>query len=165
MRNRLDTSINAGSMADIAFLLLLFFLVATTIEPDKGITVLLPKIDPVPPTPVSDSRVLAIKINALNQVMVETRYTEISQISEEVMEHVTSRLTMGVQPIVSILTDTSAVYNTYVTVYDEVRAGYNAMRDNLSKSLYGKRFVDLHKEHKKIIVQRIPMIVSEADYY
>ena len=62
-KRRLDNQVNAGSMADIAFLLLTFFLVTTTIEMDKGIMVKLPPWDPFTPiSPVPDNNVLTIKM-------------------------------------------------------------------------------------------------------
>ena len=68
---RAADAINAGSMADIAFLLLIFFLVTTTILEDEGIRVRLPPWGPAPPQEIVDKNVLSVKINGVNQLLVE----------------------------------------------------------------------------------------------
>jgi biopolymer transport protein ExbD len=77
-KNRMSNEINAGSMADIAFLLLIFFLVTTTIASDKGIlNILPPKQDPNVPPPdikVNERNIFAILINANNDLLVEGEY-------------------------------------------------------------------------------------------
>ncbi|MCU0401745.1 MAG: biopolymer transporter ExbD [Algoriphagus sp.] len=77
-KNRMSNEINAGSMADIAFLLLIFFLVTTTIASDKGIlNILPPKLDPNVPPPdikVNERNIFAILINANNDLLVEGEY-------------------------------------------------------------------------------------------
>jgi biopolymer transport protein ExbD len=77
-KNRMSNDINAGSMADIAFLLLIFFLVTTTIASDKGIlNILPPKQDPNVPPPdikVNERNIFAILINANNDLLVEGEY-------------------------------------------------------------------------------------------
>lgn len=77
-KNRMSNEINAGSMADIAFLLLIFFLVTTTIATDKGIlNILPPKLDPNVPPPdikVNERNIFAILINANNDLLVEGEY-------------------------------------------------------------------------------------------
>jgi biopolymer transport protein ExbD len=71
-KRNLDTQVNAGSMADIAFLLLIFFLVTTTIAQDKGLGVLLPPSDDSrPDVPINDRNVCMILVNSRNQLLVE----------------------------------------------------------------------------------------------
>ena len=79
-KNRMSTEVNAGSMADIAFLLLIFFLVTTTIASDKGIlNVLPPKIDPNNPPPeidLNERNIFVIRINSNNQYLIEGDYRD-----------------------------------------------------------------------------------------
>ena len=153
-------------MADIAFLLLIFFLVATSIEPDKGIQVLLPEYsENEAPVKIDDDRVLSIKINAWNQLMIEDQFVEISDVTEAVKTHVVEKINIDRQPIISILTDTSATYKIFLSVYDNVKRGYNELRQKLSREMYNRDFEHLDKPRKKTIIRRIPMIISEADYY
>ncbi|WP_057939386.1 ExbD/TolR family protein [Algoriphagus resistens] len=87
-KNRMGTEVNAGSMADIAFLLLIFFLVTTTIASDKGIlNVLPPKLDPNNPPPEIDlnaRNIFTILINANDQLFVEDEYGEIDNLDEDI---------------------------------------------------------------------------------
>lgn len=165
MRNRMKPTINAGTMADVAFLLLLFFLVATSIENPKGIQVLLPKFEPTPPIQLPENSVLTVKINKANQVMVELEYSPIEQVSDRVAKHVLERIEMDEQPIVSLVTDTAAIYNTYIEVYDQIKSAYTTLRNDFSQSMYGKDFQYLGQPERKVVIKKIPMIISEADYY
>ena len=73
-RRKKDEPINAGSMADIAFLLLIFFLVTTTIAEDKGILVQLPRWEVTPPpSPVNERNVLNVLVNGKNELLVEMK--------------------------------------------------------------------------------------------
>ncbi|UZD24463.1 biopolymer transporter ExbD [Algoriphagus halophytocola] len=82
-KNRMSTEVNAGSMADIAFLLLIFFLVTTTIASDKGIlNILPPKLDPNNPPPEIDlnaRNIFNILINANDQLLVEDEFRDNSE--------------------------------------------------------------------------------------
>lgn len=79
-KNRMGTDVNAGSMADIAFLLLIFFLVTTTIASDKGIlNILPPKLDPLnppPPIDLNERNIFVIRINSNNQYLIESDYRD-----------------------------------------------------------------------------------------
>lgn len=87
-KNRTSQEVNAGSMADIAFLLLIFFLVTTTIASDKGIINFLPpKVDPNVPPPdikVNERNIFTILINANNQLFVEGEYGDLEGLNEDV---------------------------------------------------------------------------------
>lgn len=79
-KNRMSTEVNAGSMADIAFLLLIFFLVTTTIASDKGIlNILPPKLDPENPPPkidLNERNIFNILINLNDQLLVEGEFRD-----------------------------------------------------------------------------------------
>lgn len=79
-KNRMGTDVNAGSMADIAFLLLIFFLVTTTIASDKGIlNILPPKLDPLnppPPIDLNERNIFVIRINSNDQYLIESDYRD-----------------------------------------------------------------------------------------
>lgn len=87
-KNRMSTEVNAGSMADIAFLLLIFFLVTTTIASDKGIlNVLPPKLDPNNPPPeidLNERNIFTIMINANDQLFIEGEYGDTENLDEEI---------------------------------------------------------------------------------
>ena len=92
-RRRFDSQVNAGSMADIAFLLLIFFLVTTTILVDEGILVKLPPWDdtPVPKTAhVHDQNLLRVKVNSFDELLVDDDVLQIPQLKDRVKLFVTN---------------------------------------------------------------------------
>lgn len=89
-RNRENTEVNAGSMADIAFLLLIFFLVTTQIATNKGLTMVLPpKLDKPPEVPLNEKNVFKIQLNSLNNILVEKEIlSDVTQIRDLVYDFV-----------------------------------------------------------------------------
>jgi biopolymer transport protein ExbD len=135
-RNRGGQQINSGSMADIAFLLLIFFLVTTTIASDKGLPLILPpKPDPLnPPPPIDKNQrnIFKILINSQDRLLVEDEpLTDIRTIKPMIKEFL---LNYGRDPrlsdnpeeaVVSLKTDRGTSYDIYIQVYDEILAAYN----------------------------------------
>ncbi|RMF54306.1 MAG: biopolymer transporter ExbD, partial [Bacteroidetes bacterium] len=119
------------SMADIAFLLLIFFLVTTTIDVDTGIGMVLPpKLEDVEPPPVKERNMLKILVNEQGMVLLEDKPATVDIIREEVKKHV---LNNGQDPnysespskaVVSIKTARGTPYNAYIKVLDEVWMAY-----------------------------------------
>lgn len=91
-KNKVAPEINAGSMADIAFLLLIFFLVTTTISEDKGILIKLPAYIDVPPdvADVNKRNIMSIMINSQNIVTLRNEKFEIKNIKVRVKEFITN---------------------------------------------------------------------------
>ena len=91
-RDRMNNEINAGSMADIAFLLLIFFLVTTTIAEDKGILVALPPWSDEEPdiTKLKERNVFSVLVNAQNQLLVREQPTRIGELRERAKEFITN---------------------------------------------------------------------------
>ena len=162
-RSRIPSEVNAGSMADIAFLLLIFFLVATTIENDKGITVQLPPIETSPPTPLPDNRVLSVSLNGQNELLVENELTQLNELSEITRNHLTSLLQKGVQPVISILVDRNTDYKTYIASYDAIKSAYQKLRNEKAMELFDQDYESLAKAEKVQVHKAVPMIISEAD--
>jgi len=165
MRSRTPPSINAGSMADIAFLLLIFFLVSTSIENPRGLQVILPPYVPTPPTQLHEDKVLTVKLNRENLVLLEDEIMLVTDLSQSIKTHVQERLSIGQQPIISFVTDTSALYASYIQVYDEIKSAYSELREQSSQVQYGKSYKYLDRSKRLAINKAIPMIISEADYY
>ncbi|MFD2188676.1 ExbD/TolR family protein, partial [Aquimarina celericrescens] len=83
MARRLAPSINSGSMADIAFLLLIFFLISTTIETDRGISRKLPPLIDDPATAdIKEKNLFKVELNQLNQLLVEDHIMKISDLKK-----------------------------------------------------------------------------------
>jgi len=164
--------INASSMADIAFLLLVFFLVTTTMDIDRGILVTLPPYTNEPPpddVQANARNVLEILVNSKDQLLVENELTQISELKEITMKHVDNR---GRLPefsdspndaIVSLKNDKSTTYKRYIEVYNEIRAGYNELRNQYAMQTYGVDFKKLTDENMKAVRAEYPLKLSEAD--
>ena len=87
MARRSSPQVNAGSMADIAFLLLIFFLVTTTIETDSGINRKLPPMDElIDPPIIKERNIFTVVVNKYNQLLVEEKPMEINEIRQAAIE-------------------------------------------------------------------------------
>ncbi len=163
--------INASSMADIAFLLLIFFLVTTTMDIDKGLLVLLPPYseEPPPETKENQRNVLDILVNSRDQLLVKGELTEVRDLKDMAIKHVNNK---GVDPrfsdspqeaVVSLKSDRGTSYDIYITVQNELKSAYNAMRNEYSKQKFGLPYDDLKKEDKKSVREEYPLKISEAE--
>ncbi len=171
-RDRMDNEINAGSMADIAFLLLIFFLVTTTIDVDKGITVKLPPWSEVPPETkkLRKRNVFSVLVNAQDQLLVRAELADITQLRERAKEFIANpqrREDLSTNPknaIISLKNDRGTSYKQYLAVYNELKAAYNELWDDECRKLYGIPYSDdLPRAYKKAIKEKIPMVLSEAE--
>jgi biopolymer transport protein ExbD len=165
--------INAGSMADIAFLLLIFFLVTTTMDQDTGIA---RKLPPMPEEELQedDSQIHAkniyvVLINAHNQLLVEGELMDISQLREGAKRFIDNN---GIDPnssenpekaIISLQNDRGTEYMTYIRVQNELAAAYNELRNIESLNKFGERYADLNKTQQKEIRKMYPQKISEAE--
>lgn len=147
-RKKEEPEINGSSLADIAFLLLIFFLVVTTIDVDTGIGLILPPIpdENTEPPPVKERNLLNILVNAQGMVLIDEEPASLSTVKERIKEFVDNN---GVDPdlsespddaIVSIKTLRSTPYNVYIDMLDEVMGAYAELRNQASMERYGVPF-------------------------
>ena len=169
-KRRLKNEVNAGSMADIAFLLLIFFLVTTTIDADKGIRVLLPPWeDVVISKPIPDKNVLSVKINSTNQLLVEGELAQVAEIRSQTKDFIMNprgdedKPDKPTKAVVSIQNDRGTAYATYVEVYNEIKAAYNELWEEQSNAQHGMAYDDLSKAQQNAIRDVIPLVISEAE--
>jgi len=185
MARRELTEINAGSMADIAFLLLIFFLIATTMDIDSGLA---RKLPPMPEKnqqdqhdKVKERNIFVVLINANNQLLVEGEPMHIRELREAAKNFIKNptdadnlpekKMTeipfFGNYPvskgIVSLQNDRGTKYKTYIAVQNELVAAYNELRDELSMQKFGKPYGDLEKDKKNAIRKIYPQRISEAE--
>lgn len=170
-RDRMKNEINAGSMADIAFLLLIFFLVTTTIAEDKGVLVKLPPWSNEPPDPLKlkTRNVYSVLVNADNQLLVRGEPVNIDDLRNDTKQFIMNpqRLeNMAESPtkaIISLKNDRGTEYATYLKVYNELKAAYNELRNEEAERKHGKKFEFLNKDQRKEIRNKIPLVISEAE--
>jgi len=167
-----QAEINASSMADIAFLLLIFFLVTTTMDIDKGILVILPPWtteEPEEDTPAKKKEVLEILVNSRDELLVEGKPMELLDLKAETMKHVDNNgadpdySTSPLKAIVSLKNDKGTSYGTYLGVYNEVKAAYNELRNIASQRQFGRNYNDLSRADKGVIKAIYPLRLSEAE--
>ncbi len=170
-KDRMSNEVNAGSMADIAFLLLIFFLVTTTIAEDKGVLVKLPPWSEEEPdvAKLKKRNVFSVLVNANNDLLVRGEPVKIGNLKDKTKEFIFNPKkleNMSESPkhaIISIKNDRGTKYGTYLAVYNEVKAAYNELRDEASLKQFSKNYEFLGKDKKKIIKDQIPIILSEAE--
>jgi hypothetical protein len=156
-------------MADIAFLLLIFFLVTTTIETDAGLDRMLPPIEP-PDTDViiKQKNIFTVNINRNGQLLVEEKLMDIQDLRAEAIAFLDNGGSPSGTPeycnyckgkrdasssdnpqkaIISLKNDRETPYSTYITVQNELVAAYNDLRNRESKRLYGRDFTEMESEY------------------
>jgi biopolymer transport protein ExbD len=161
--------VNAGSMADIAFLLLIFFLVTTTIETDAGLDRMLPPIEP-PDTDVviKQKNIFVVNINKYGQLLAEEQLMDIRDLRAAAIAFLDNGGSPTGTPdycnyckgkrdekssdspqkaIISLKNDRETTYSTYITVQNELVAAYNDLRNREAKRLYGRDFTEMESEY------------------
>lgn len=167
MARREAPEINAGSMADIAFLLLIFFLVTTTMDVDGGLTRKLPppiEDQQEDPPEVKERNVFQVLVNANNDLLVEGDVMLVSNLREAAKKFIVGdptdekmpefKLTevpiLGTIPvskqIVSLQNDRGTSYEMYIKVQNELVAAYNEVRDEYAQEQFGKTVKQLETE-------------------
>lgn len=170
-----NPEVNSGSMADIAFLLLIFFLVTTTIASDKGVAVMLPpKAEQQDDVKVKERNVFNILINSQDGILANDEVLTVEQLREKVREFVLNNgkdANLSVSPdkaIVSIKTDRGSSYEIYIKIrdmlnftYDEMRAQY--LKVPLEDYMEWLGDMETHGSKVKDAKKAIPKMISDAE--
>jgi hypothetical protein len=168
MARRATPEVNAGSMADIAFLLLIFFLVTTTIEKDKGIARQLPPIEEiVDPPKIKEKNLFIVNVNRNDQLLVEEKLMELKDLRKAAIAFLDNGGAPSGSPeycsyckgqrnpdssdnpdkaVISVQNDRLTSYKMYIAVQNELVAAYNFLRDREAERLYGWKFTEMTKE-------------------
>ncbi len=161
-----EASIPTSSMADIAFLLLLFFLVATVIDVDTGIGLTLPEyVEDINTVEVPKDRMAAVLINANGDVLLDGKPVSIFQIKDNIKPRIISKIDLpsNKKLIVSVKTDRETKYNTYIQALDQIKQAYFETRDEYSNQNYGRKYNDLTQKDQDVVKAKIPIIISLAE--
>ena len=179
-RHSSTPSINTGSMADIAFLLLIFFLVCTTISSDVGLERQLSR--PCPPDIncdliVKENNLLTITINENDELMVRGELTNIHQLKERLVKFIDNNgsdscnycngnksLLDSDDPTkakISLNINPKSSYNFYIKVEDEISKAYKELRISYAQQKFGKGLKDLNQEDLVKIKSAYPFNLSD----
>lgn len=166
--------INGSSMADIAFLLLIFFLVTTTINVDTGIGLVLPPpLDPnEQPPPIRERNLMNMLVNAEGRILMDEEPVSINDVKTRLVEFIenpTNDPSLAVSPenaIVSVKTVREAPYRIYIDMLDEIMGAYRELRDNASRQNYGVPYGALEdgSTQQEQIKDLYPLNISIAEH-
>ena len=185
MARRQVPEINAGSMADIAFLLLIFFLAATTMDSDTGLMRQLPAI-PDPDVPqdvnkINDRNILEVKVNKDNLLLVEGELTEFSQLRDIAGRFIVNAGDLPDMPekevvnlpyfgnvpvtkaVISLQNDIGTKYGVYIAVQNELIAARSKLRDDLARQQFGVPYERLDEDRKGAVDDFYKVPISEAE--
>lgn len=179
--------INSSSTADIAFLLLIFFLITTSMDTDRGLARRLP---PPPEQEQKDKddvklkerNVLQVFLNMHDQLMCGNDYISVEQLRAKAKEFIANPYNDDTKPekhskdipffgnmmitekhVVSLRCDRGSSYKAYLAVQNELVAAYNELRDEMSQEKWQKNYADLNEEQQKAIREIYPQKISEAE--
>ena len=186
-KKRSMPGINSSSTADIAFMLLIFFLTTTSMDTDKGLARRLPP----PPDPnmqqdniiVKERNILQVRINKDNQLMVGSDYMEVAQLRAKAKEfianpnddanlpekHVKDIPLLGgacmvtEKHVISVTNDVGTSYQVYIDVQNELVAAYNELRNEMALARFGKDYLNCSEDEQKAIRDYYPQKISEAE--
>ncbi|MFP4556528.1 MAG: ExbD/TolR family protein [Bacteroidales bacterium] len=176
--------VNGGSLADIAFLLLIFFLVTTTMNVDTGLARMLP---PMPEDQeeteqdIKQRNILTVLISKSDRLLVDGMPMDVSMVREKTKEFISNPendpelpekepteipllgnvdVTKGV---ISLQNDRGTSYKMYMLVQNELVAAYNELRDEVARTEFGRPYDDLDEEKQDAVQKVYPQRISEAE--
>ncbi len=167
MAKRAAPDVNAGSMADIAFLLLIFFLVTTTIEVDSGINRKLPPIEESDQNVViKQKNIFTVLLNGKDELLVEEERMDLNDLRAAAIEFLDNGgdgscdYCRGVKDkkssdnpdkaIISLKNERETSYKMYIAVQNELVAAYNELRNRRAQSLFGISFTEMQANYKDV---------------
>lgn len=185
MGKKKTPAINSSSTADIAFLLLCYFLMTTTMGSQTGLSRRLP---PMPTEEqqqenqkVNRRNIITVKINSQDRIFAGGEPIDISMLKDKIHEFLTNPRNdenlpervmtdiegFGQYPVskgvISLQNDRGTSYRQYIAVQNELVKAVNEIRDEFSLNNYGKKFIQLDEEKQEIVKKAIPQQISEAE--
>ena len=170
MAKRSAPEVNAGSRADLAFLLLIFFLVTTTIEKDSGINRKLPPMEEIDPPIIKQKNIFTVLLNGKDQLLVEEELMEVADLRAAAVEFLdnngdnTCDYCKGKKDskssdnpdkaIISLKNERETSYAAYISVQNELVAAYNVLRNRRALELGASRgfrdmdFIQMQRNYK-----------------
>ncbi|MGV8136330.1 MAG: ExbD/TolR family protein [Mangrovibacterium sp.] len=175
-----------ASLADIAFMVLIFFLMVSTMDTDMGLERRLP---PMPPPdqeeddtpPIKERNVFVVLVNAQNQLLVEGEWLDIKNLREKAKEFIANPNddpdlpekqekdvpffgpTMITKGVISLQNHVGTQYGTYIAVQSELVGAINDLRNELAQQKFGKPYINLNGDQQDAIQEIFPSKISEAE--
>lgn len=172
-------------MADISFLMLIFFLMVTTMDKEEGIQRRLPPM-PSEDQKVEDQKVnrrniIQVKINASDRLFAGNQLMDVSQLKDKIKEFLTNPNDdpnlpekemkevkgLGMIPVskgvISLQNDRGTTYSKYILVQNELIKAVNELRDEFSMRTYGKKYAQLDEDRQESVRGAVPQSISEAE--
>lgn len=159
--------LNTASTADMSFMLLILFLVTTSMDVDKGLERKLPPMDDEVMeeivTDVSAANVLRIELSGNNEITAAGERIDLVDLSQRIIAFVDGGVVDREKHVISLTIDRQASYDTYFNIQNEVVSAYNTMRERRAMALYGRPFARCTAEEKEELRRYYPQRVAE-DY-
>jgi Biopolymer transport protein ExbD/TolR. len=185
MARRKTPGLNTQSTADIAFLLLCYFLMTSTMDQQSGLQRRLPPM-PDPNQKADDQKVnkrniIIVKINSGDRLFAGDQLLDVSQLKDKIKEFITNPANdpnlpekevktiegFGDYPVsrgvISLQNDRGTSYKAYIEVQNELVKAINEVRDDFSKQHYGRVYSALTEDQQKIVRDAVPQNISEAE--
>lgn len=177
--------VNSSSTADIAFLLLIFFLITTSMDTDRGLARQLPP----PPeenqqnedVKIKERNMLPIFLNLYDQLMCGNDVISVDQVRERAKEFIANPndeenlpekhlqnveffgdVMVTKNHVISLRCDRGSSYSVYLAVQNELVAAYNELRDELAMKQFGRAYAELNEDEQKAVRDIYPQKISEA---
>lgn len=186
-KKRAVPEVNASSVADIAFLLLIFFLATTTMETQTGIFRKLPPLEDkdVKPPKIEERNLMTVLVNKFDQIQINGEEVQVKDITRKAREFVENKGRSEDMPeirqeyiegygeaevskaVISLQNDRGTTYEVYIAVQDALATAFEQLREERAKEVYGKSYNQLieDKEDDKVdvIKRMVPLALSEAE--
>ena len=185
MASKKTPEINSSSTADIAFLLLCYVLMTSTMGEDSGLQRRLPPMpnenQEVQDQKINRRNIIVVKINAQDRLLAGSDAIDVSLLKDRIKDFLTNPTDdpnlpekevkdiegFGAYPVskgvISLQNDRGTSYQAYIAVQNELVKAINELRDDFSKRYYGKVYTQLTEEQQKIAREAIPQNISEAE--
>ena len=159
-RKKPPVEIPTSSMADISFLLLLFFLVTTTIDVDTGIDLVLPPwIENAEQVAVKSDNIANLLVNEVGDVLLDEKIIGVPQIKGEII----ARIKANPKLIISYKTVRDTPYKIYLDVMDQLKMAYASLREEYAREKYGISLEEATEQQIQEIREAIPQRISLAE--
>ena len=162
-KQRESPGLNTTSTADISFMLLIFFLVTTSMDVDKGLLRQLPSPEPQKKeqqqTVVDKANLMALRLTAGDTLLVNDKPMQVSQLKEETIRFVHR---LGKKHLISIESDRDADYNLYFQMQNQLMEAYSQLRNETAQKKYHRNYALLNNDQKEQVRNICPQRITES---